>query len=186
MFMSDSPNETGLILFFLALLVIGGVVFWVMQGKPNTNIENPKSIDGWMTTTTGLVTFQYPETLNTKYISLSVWPPLVQVAEGPVPCVAVGGGVFDDTTVFRQKRTINGREYCVTTASEDAEGSVHWQYLYAFTPKNSTSTVTLAFSLRFPQCLNYDDPERTACQTEQSAFSIDQTIDQIAQTVTLP
>jgi hypothetical protein len=175
----DKSNNTFFI--FLAILVVVGIIIWLgMQKK-----EEPGQVvipSGWVATTTMGVTFRYPETLDTKYVSLVVWPPQVQVIKGDFPCVASTSTV--ETTTAPQKRIINNREYCVVVMNEGAAGSTYRQHVYAFKLKNSTSTATLAFTLRYPQCLNYNDPERTACQTEQDAFSIDKTIDQIAQTVT--
>jgi hypothetical protein len=178
--MSDSSNKNGLILFFVALLVIGGIIFFAMQEKPSTN--NTQIIDGWMATTTAGVSFQYPPTLDAKYISLAEWPPQVKIIDEPFSCTEAGNTV--DRGGATQSRTINGTQYCVVTSSEGAAGSTYTNYVFAFAPNKSTSTVALViFTLKYPQCLNYDEPLQTACKTEQDSFNVDTLADRMARTL---
>jgi membrane-bound inhibitor of C-type lysozyme len=140
--------------------------------------------NGWKTATdsnTGIV-FQYPPNLPTTYIIPVDWPPKVQVETGTSTCVAAG-----DVTARAGKteeRSINGHSYCVTEESEGAAGSVYNQYAYAF--REEGETVTLTFSLRFVQCMNYDDPKQSQCEAEREIFDIGNIIDNIAQSVTVP
>ena len=78
---------------------------------------------------------------------------------------------------------VDNRTYCVTKVSEGAAGSIYTQYAYAF-PKNS-KVVILTFSLRFPQCGNYSEPEKNECEGERETFDVDSIIDRIAQTLKL-
>lgn len=127
------------------------------------------------------VSFQYPATLATKYISLVDWPPKVQVVSDSLTCTQAGSETARAGKTVQ--KIIDGNTYCVTTSSEGAAGSVYTQYAYAFSQANKT--VILTFSLRFVQCVNYDQPKQQECQAERDAFTPDIILDQIAQTVTL-
>ncbi len=125
------------------------------------------------------VSFRYPENFGTQYISIVDWPPAAAISNGTSTCVAAGSAIAPAGRT--EPRTINGRDYCVNEESEGAAGSVYTQYAYAFARENKT--VILTFTLRFVQCANYDDPQKTACEKERASFNPDNTIDQIAQTL---
>ena len=138
--------------------------------------------NGWEIATTSEegTSFRYPAEFGTSYITPVDWPPQLQVLDEPFSCTAAG-----DETARAGKtelRTVEGREYCVTQITEGAAGSIYSQYAYAFSKNDSLMILT--FTLRTPQCLNYDDPERTACQDEQETFILDPLIDMIAQSIT--
>ncbi|HVY35913.1 MAG TPA: hypothetical protein VG982_01380 [Candidatus Paceibacterota bacterium] len=126
--------------------------------------------------------FQYPESIGTTYITPTDWPPQVQIVSN-FTCTP-GGSEIAQAGVTTQE-TINGHTYCVTRESEGAAGSIYTQYAYAVNLSTlagagtMNGTAIFTFSLRFVQCANYDDPQRTECETERQAFSIDQTIDKI-------
>jgi hypothetical protein len=145
---------------------------------------------GWLTSTdakTGL-SFQYPSTLGTQYISLTDWPPKIQVLNTAYVCTAGGSEIMPAGQTAEQ--TINGRKYCVTKESEGAAGSIYTMYAYA-TPidlqnlpqTGNGNTIIFTFSLRFVQCANYDEPNRTACENERASFTVDNTVDQIVKTL---
>lgn len=117
------------------------------------------------------LSFQYPADLGTAYITPVAWPPKAAVTDGAVVCPPAGKASGQARS---EKRQINGREMCVTSSSEGAAGSTYADYAYAFT--EGSKTVTLAFTLRFPQCANYDEPERSACTKEQDAITADSII----------
>jgi hypothetical protein len=148
---------------------------------PPTN-EPPVAVEpGWIDhadAATG-VSFQYPKDLGTKYIDTVDWPPQVSVAAGPFTCTAGGSEIASAGVTTPQ--VINGHDYCVTRESEGAAGSTYTLYTYAFSKGNKT--VILTFNLRFPQCLNYDNPKQTECLDERQSFDIDGTIDRIAATL---
>jgi hypothetical protein len=77
------------------------------------------------------------------------------------------------------KATINGHEYCVTQASEGAAGSTYTTYTYTWA--QGAQTGKLSFVLQKVQCANYDEPQKTACKSEQAAFDIGPIVDAIAQ-----
>ncbi len=189
------------ILLALALIVIAGVVYFLWTkpvvpgmeedqvvctqdamecpdgsyvGRSGPNCEfaacpGDESLKTYTDPTTG-ATYKYAD-LSTKYIS-GEWPPKVQVADHGFSCLERSG--------MTTKQTINGHEYCVTKTVEGAAGSMYSDYVYAF--GKDGKTVSLLFNLRSVQCANYPDPEKTACETERSAFNADTLADRMAQT----
>lgn len=138
------------------------------------------STSGWKTFTDSAqgFTFQYPETLTTKYITTVDWPPKVSISGDPFACTTAGKET--DRAGQTTKEIINGRAYCVTKVVEGAAGSMYTQYAYATEIENKVLYFT--FTLRATQCANYEPTERTACESERAAFDIDSLVDQIAQT----
>jgi membrane-bound inhibitor of C-type lysozyme len=146
-------------------------VFWkrddealVMRGTvmdhtyTNCLVDGPK-YHGWTATSTAEVNFRYPD-FSHEYITPVAWPPLVTKI-GAVLC-EVG-----------EVKEIDGTEYCVTTLSEGAAGSTYTTYTY------EREGVRAEFTLRFPQCLNYDQPEQTACVQDQESLDVDALADDI-------
>jgi hypothetical protein len=125
------------------------------------------------------VSFECPTKLSTEYIHPLDWPPSVAVADIPFTCVDGGVEVTDAGETV--KRTIDGRDYCVTKLTEGAAGSMYTQYAYATEIENRF--VSFTFGLRAVQCGNYDDPQRTACEAERATFNIDSVISDIVETV---
>jgi hypothetical protein len=144
-----------------------------------------QSVNGsWKTVTdtaTG-ISFRYPEALPTTYIHVVDWPPQVRVVADPFTCTAGGSEVA--RAGVTEERLIYDHAYCVTRESEGAAGSIYTNYAYAFAREGTT--IILTFSIRSVQCANYDDPQRTACETERAAFSMDGTADAMAQSVRFP
>lgn len=137
-------------------------------------------------TNTG-ITFKYPKTLLTEYIHTVDWPPQVQVLNEPFNCTEAGRET--DRAGETKQRLVDDRPYCVTKVSEGAAGSIYTSYAYAF-PMYSTGstqadrkTIILTFSLRAVQCVNYPEPQMTACANERSSFDLDSTIDRIARSI---
>ncbi len=125
--------------------------------------------------------FKYPESFGMTYVGAFDWPPQVQILNEEFSCTEGGSEIARAGRTSKQ--TINGRDYCATKLVEGAAGSTYTQYAYVF-PKNSR-TVIFTFSTRAPQCLNYDDPRKTECQTEQSSFAIEGIVDLMAQSFVL-
>lgn len=127
------------------------------------------------------ITFQAPSQIVMTYVSAIDWPPKVEIAAGPLTCVEAG-----EETARAGKtslKSIHGRTFCVTVTSEGAAGSVYHLYAYAF--EKNDSVVTLSFSTREVQCLNFPEEDIAACQAEQVSFSEDDLLARIADTVTL-
>lgn len=108
------------------------------------------------------------------------WPPVLNIYNYEYNCLKAG-----DSTVLpggqTAPKTINGKEYCVTTEAEGAAGSTYTNYAYAFAIKNQTGILT--FTTRQPQCMNYDDPQQSACLEEEKNFEIPPVIDTIVRTL---
>lgn len=153
-------------------------------GRTGPNCEFAKCPDGnevgWQTFTDNKlgVSFKYPEFLTANYIHTVDWPPQVQVLNKSFVCTEGGSEIAP--AGITEKRMVDDREYCVTKESQGAAGSIYTQYAYAF-PKDN-KTVILTFSLQFTQCGNYDEPNKSACENERTAFDIDGVVDRIAKT----
>lgn len=124
--------------------------------------------------------FSYPERLPTSFVSAVEWPPAIERISGSYACAESAG---DGAGVAKkEKRTPEGHEYCVSLTSEGAAGSVYNSYDYEF-PLNG-AMYRISFTLRLPQCLNYDEPQQGACKAEQANLNIDSIVDRIAQSIT--
>lgn len=198
------------IIVIVIVLIIGGLVWYNSARSPMAN-EEPVSctqeaklcpdgsyvgrtgpqcqfavcpgMDSWktFTDTSNGVTFRYPETISTKYIALVDWPPKIQLINGPLTCTQAGNVI--DRAGKTESRIINGKEYCVTTVSEGAAGSTYNQYAYATAIGNKVAILT--FTLRYPECANYDDPKKSECEAERTTFTIDPIIGEIVGTIVL-
>ncbi len=154
---------------------------YVGRTGPQCEFAACPSNDLWKTTTSNGITFQYPETLLTTYINAQDWPPQVQVLSEPFTCTEAG--LETDRAGQTTKRMVDDRTYCVTKENEGAAGSIYTNYAYAF-PKDG-KTIIFTFSLRAVQCANYEDPQKTACENERSAFDLDSTVDRMARSIKL-
>ncbi len=138
---------------------------------------------GWKTSTNtnAGISFAYPETLGTKYISTQNWPPQITIGNAPFSCTPAGS--VNAVAGKTEKKIVDGHTYCVTTETEGAAGSTYSQYAY-LTDK-AGKTLILTFTIRATQCANYDDPQKTECEKERQAFSPDALANQIMQTVVM-
>jgi len=116
-------------------------------------------------------------TLPTKYIFPVDWPPKVSNVNKPFSCLEAGSEASPGGQT--QKVVVNNHTYCVTKETQGAAGSIYTQYAYARAKNNQTEIFT--FSLRFVQCGNYPEPEKTACERESQTFRIDTFIDHYIQ-----
>jgi len=124
---------------------------------------------GWQTMSdaTSSITFQYPAKISATYIDTNQWPPQVSATSGTLPCA--------------EPITVGGQRLCRTMRSEGAAGSTYTTYEYTF--QKDTKVITLIFTLRFVQCLNYDQPQQGQCVAEQKSFDVNALVGQIAETV---
>ncbi|MEJ0001852.1 MAG: hypothetical protein WDN09_01550 [bacterium] len=138
----------------------------------------------WKTSTSGGVTFKYPEKLATTYIQTVDWPPKVQAVTGITGSLSCNDAGEQDAPAGKTgTKTINGHTYCVTTEAEGAAGSTYTQYAYAW--QEGDKTLYFTFTLRAPQCANYDEPKASECQKEKDTFALDPLIDAVIQTASL-
>ncbi len=127
------------------------------------------------------ISFNYQKTLSTTYITAVDWPPMLQIVKGPFSCLEAGD--VSARAGKTEKRSINGREYCVTVQGEGAAGSTYLQYAYAFPVDDQVGILT--FSTRETQCANYDEPKQAECQTERATFNVDSVVDRIVRTLVI-
>ncbi len=146
-----------------------------------TNITSNKSVETeWTATGSNGYSFKYPENLGTKYINTVDWPPVLNIQKTTFNCIESGNSE-NDRAGKTIKENINGKEFCITRESEGAAGSVYTSYAYAFAYENNTMIAT--FSLRAPQCMNYDNPQQTECINEENSFNISSVIFRVLATI---
>lgn len=170
-------NKILIALGILILVALGG--FFIFA--PKSVVIDPVRIEGWKDGVDAATksTFQYPESLSEEYIQVNDWPPEVQKKAGTLICKEgeVGEGPVEKT----ERRTINGREYCVIATEEGAAGSEYGQYLYR--GRRDDGIVTVLFTLRYDQCAKFDAEQKAACEAERASFDLDQLVDQIVMSV---
>jgi hypothetical protein len=149
--------------------------------RDETDQSETNEEDEWLFATSTSYSFQYPEDLETEYLELVDWPPEVRLSEETFACEEAG----EETEVAGRTEsvTVGGMDYCRTTISEGAAGSVYTQYAYAFAQDDGSVFIT--FSTRSPQCANYDAAERSDCEDGLDEFNPDELADRMARTLVL-
>ncbi len=162
--------------FIIVLLVIAFAVWpqFSMNYGGNEILETYHDPAGF--------TFQYPVMLLTKYIKTQEWPPKISMASEKFGCDEGEGTAFG-LPVTRIRRTINHRDYCIQTENEGAAGTTYSTYRYSTTYNGKL--VAVDFTLRYPQCLNYDNPEQSLCLKERENFDLDGLINRIVGSIQL-
>lgn len=136
----------------------------------------------WRTATDTVrqIQYVYPDHLTTEFIDTQEWPPSVTLTASSTPvCKETGSEITANGKT--EKRLVDSHQYCRTMLSEGAAGSTFTNYIYTTTKDDKT--VTVEFTLRFVQCGNYDEPNKTNCEKEREAFDPDSLADKIAQSV---
>lgn len=148
-----------------------------------TACPNESGNDLWKTATDSQsgISFKYPEKLLTDYIFTQSWPPKVAVSENEHQLNCVETPAESSLPQRVSKRMVDDRTYCVKADGEGAAGSVYITYDYSTIRDNNL--VTVSFTLVYPQCDNYDDPQKTACTNERTAFDLDSTVDRIVKSL---
>lgn len=121
--------------------------------------------------------FSYPSPLPTTFVRALSWPPKVSITAGAFTCVEVATTTADGLPIQSERRTVGSHTYCVGTASEGAAGTTYTTYEYAIAQGDFVATAS--FVLGTPQCMNYDEPEQSACAREQKSFNVDALADRI-------
>ena len=127
------------------------------------------------------IIFQYPERLDTKYITPVEWPPKIKVEEKNYSCIENPAAIILPGET--RQVTFDGRLYCVHVEAGGAAGSTYTTYTY--TTAKDGKLLTLTFALRAPQCANYDEPNKTECEVERARFDVDLLADTLLQKVEL-
>lgn len=141
----------------------------------------PDETDSWKTLAdeSSGVTFKYPQNIDLKYVSLFDWPPKVQIINEEFTCTEAGTPTLRGGQTTKEE--INGTKFCVTKIMEGAAGSTYTEYAYAFPVENKTAIFT--FTLRSPNCGNYDEPQMSECKAEQDSFDFRPTVSKIAKSL---
>ena len=121
------------------------------------------------TDTVAQLEFRYPEKIDANYISAQEWPPKITVTSGSLVCQDASG--TSSLPEQATRRLIGGRDYCVKFVAEGAAGTIYTTYDY--TTQIGDKLITMNFTLRYPQCYNYDNPAQTNCQKERETFDLD-------------
>lgn len=154
-----NKQKASIIGLVVIAVIVGG--FWYAKNKnialPKQNIEVPPNL-------------YYDTTWTSTYITAETWPPVVTFEAGQFSCVESGDVVMPQGKTTQ--KSIDGKPYCVTVSSEGAAGSVYLTYTYK-TLGGDGIVAQATFTIKEVQCVNYDDPEKTACQTERDLFDID-------------
>lgn len=138
--------------------------------------------ENWQTRTDDTVNkkFRYPVTLGTNYVSTQDWPPTFSFVEGESPCRSQEK-TETPTGEFIKEDTFNGINYCVVEKNEGAAGSTYTEYQIIFS--KGSDLLNMHFTLRRPQCANYDGSEQSACAAAQDAFKVIELAASIADTL---
>jgi len=121
-------------------------------------------------------------TIETTYIRPQVWPPQITITSGSFHCDEGGLGINGRPGMTIQKK-INDIVYCIDSVSEGTAGTFYTNYTYTFLKNDKL--VKLSFTLAYPQCDNYNDPQKTECEHERQTFDLDTLINRIAESVQL-
>jgi hypothetical protein len=116
------------------------------------------------------IQFMYPQKLPTSYITAQEWPPQVTLTAGEQYSCAE-----------QDERMVGDRAFCVVKTNEGAAGTTYSTYEYITAQGDFLARVK--FTLKFPQCMNYDEPNQSACKNEQASFDIDGLVDRLASSI---
>lgn len=170
----------------LIVLAVVAVVLLLTQKlwAPSVSVV-PNGMDSWNWVFSEIspegIRFSYPSPLPTKFVSAQNWPPVVEVMVSAFSCTEGDLVAENGSQKHLLRRQIGGHTYCVATSAEGAAGSTYTSYEYS--TAQGASVARAVFTLRTPQCLNYDEPERAACTAEQANFNTDALADRIVSSI---
>lgn len=114
------------------------------------------------------ISFKYPATLGSSYVTASIWPPAISVTDGAQACATTSDAQSVPGPTLSEQ-TFNGEMFCVWQQDEGAAGSTYREFRISFV--KDEKTYVLGFTVQLPQCMNYDGAEQSVCQAAQRAFS---------------
>ena len=123
--------------------------------------------------------FTYPKETGTEFISFFDWPPIIVTLEETYSCENAGS--IDESSGKTEERRINGKNYCITEIVGAALGSMYTQYAYL--TEKSGKLFSIVFSLRKPNCGNYDETKKAECEKRQNEYNIDKVVDFIVTSI---
>ncbi|NQU87905.1 MAG: hypothetical protein HQ541_19320 [Mariniphaga sp.] len=156
----------------------------VVTGNP-TSIQILDETANWETfvSVDNGATFLYPENLSTSYIRPQEWPPELLIIDDTEFSCEEGGLGIDGRPGMTMQKQINNIIYCINSVSEGAAGTFYTNYTYTFI--KDLKLVKLSLVLAYPQCENYNDPQKTECEEERQIFDLDILINHIAESMQL-
>ncbi len=174
--------------------VVETILNWettIRSNAPETDNRNATTtvsiMDNWnwiMATTSVVgIKFMYPHPIPTTYVSAVEWPPQVLRTPGEVSCTEGAMASHSGEVTTSQLRTINNQQYCVSEARQGAAGTAYTFYQYA--TQKGNFVVSVSFTLKIPQCLNYDEPMQKKCFREQATFAVDDLATKIIESISL-
>lgn len=125
------------------------------------------------------ISFHYPESLPSKYISTVDWPPQIAILDEPFTCTEAGSEMARAGRT--EKHVVGDQTYCVTKESEGAAGSIYTNYAYA--AQVGSEVMIFTFSLRAVQCGNYDKLQKSECEIAQESFDLDSIMHRLIQSI---
>lgn len=174
--------ETGLdryetIIGLFVVVTVGSILLWFSLAQSAG--DEAKKIEGWLSTTSNGVTFQYPEKLTTRYVVPVDWPPQIQIVPGPLACSQAGEPMERAGRTI--SRVIDTNKFCITEVSQSVEGNVYSQYAYAF--ERGEKVYILTFSLKYFLCEDLEEGPKKDCMAERSVFDLDRVVSQMVSTL---
>ena len=161
----------GLSILFVA--IIAGVIYLLTYPSHPEKVATVEETPIVVPVSTGVTTSTFPVSLETSYISPVEWPPHIEFLDQPFVCNVTTESEITSAGKT-EKRAINGIDYCITTTTEGAAGSTYRHYIYTFAQGKQTATLT--FTLRFVECGNYDETEKSVCEEERALFNPDELV----------
>jgi hypothetical protein len=153
---------------------------YVGRGGPTCEFPACPTVEhrpDWVATSTPDIAFEYPRAVGQKgYLDASEWPPTISLSSGTLACE---GSTAPDMT--RTLKSLGGYDYCIEMRDDAAAGSRYTAYTY--TVARDAGVLSIHFTIRRVQCLNYDEPRQNECMRVQSEFDPDVLADTIASTV---
>ncbi len=149
----------------LALIVLAGaIILWILSLLPKSIFQNnTHEISEYYEWSPSLPP---ANPLPTNYISYQDAPPVLVKKEGNAECpVAL--------------QSIGSALYCVQATSEGAAGSIYTNYIFSRYYAEKDTTLAISFTTRATQCANYNEPQKTACETERETFDVNNYADSL-------
>lgn len=170
---SDSTTDTGAVACTMEAMICPDGSSVGRQGPNCEFAACPTAIQtGRKTSTVNGITFQFPASLPTTYITAQDRPPTITTQTGKIDCPSL------------PLHTLADREYCVQTTSEGAAGSIFITNIYSTYLADQNKTVSLTSTIQEVQCANYDEPKTSECEQERETFDLDIIMDTIARSIT--
>lgn len=108
---------------------------------------------------------------NYNYIDTAEWPPRTIYSSSTLSLKEscnISALEYPYSYATSSQKVIQSTHYCEKVYQYQGVGSTFKTYVY--TKKQKNNTVTTSFSLRFPQCSRFNEPQASDCEKEQRLF----------------